>query len=330
MSYSLEKEIALKSVLKASRLCQTVRRSLVSNGAMMKEDKSPVTIADFGSQAVISNELYQHFPDDPIIAEEDATELLLNENSHLRENVFREVQQVSPGLGQDAIIEAIQRGNHIGSGVGRQWALDPIDGTKGYLRNGQYAVALALIENGKVVFGVLGCPQLAFDTSNADHSIGCLFYAARGEGVYISDLENQNERPIKVSDIQRPSEAKFCESRDSGHSSHGRAARISSLLGITATPIRIDSQCKYAVVARGDASIYLRLPASRGYVEKIWDHAAGVIIVEEAGGKVSDVEGKPLNFSRGNTLKDNRGVIATSGSIFEDVISVVRETMKAK
>ena len=56
-------------------------------------------------------------------------------------------------------------------------------------------------------------------------------------------------------------------------------------LGITAEPLRLDSQAKYAVVARGDASIYLRLPHG-GYRENVWDHAAGWLIVSEAGGRV--------------------------------------------
>lgn len=327
MSYSLEKEIAVQAVLKASKLTQAVSKSLISDDAMLKEDKSPVTIADFGAQALILEDLYQHFPHDPVIAEEDATELLSSKNTTIRESVFRQVQQIAPSLTDDLIINAIQRGNYLGNGVGRQWTLDPIDGTKGYLRNGQYAIALALIENGKVVLGVLGCPHLAMDLNDPDSSIGCLFIAVQEEGAVVRNLEDAVESSVKVSAIAKPSETKVCESRDSGHSSHSRAAQIASQLGITATPIRIDSQCKYAVVARGDASIYLRLPASKGYEEKIWDHAAGVIIIEEAGGKVSDVEGRPLDFSKGNTLRGNRGVIATSEPIYDEVITVVREIM---
>ena len=327
MSYTLEIEIAVQAVLKACKLCQSVRRSMISDEAMLKEDKSPVTIADFGSQALIIDELHKHFPKDPIIAEEDATELLTLENTPVRENVYKQVQQVTPSLTEDEIIDAIQRGNYTGQGVGRQWVLDPIDGTKGFLRNGQYAVALALMEDGKIVLGILGCPNLAIDFNNPESSIGCLYLALRGEGVISRSLEAPDESSVNVSAIDNPSETKVCESRDSGHSSHGKAAQISDRLGITATPIRIDSQCKYAVVARGDASIYLRLPASRGYEEKIWDHAAGVIIIEEAGGRVSDVEGRPLDFTRGNTLKGNRGVIATSAPIYNEVIAVVREIM---
>lgn len=61
-------------------------------------------------------------------------------------------------------------------------------------------------------------------------------------------------------------------------------------------------------MSRGDAEIYLRLPRpGKRYEEKIWDHAAGVVVVEEAGGRVTDVYGKPLDFSQGRTLKENTG-----------------------
>ena len=75
--------------------------------------------------------------------------------------------------------------------------------------------------------------------------------------------------------------------------------------------MRLDSQAKYAVVARGEAEAYLRLPTRADYREKIWDHAAGVLIVEEAGGTVTDITGRPLEFTHGRDLAANRGVIVT-------------------
>ena len=68
----------------------------------------------------------------------------------------------------------------------------------------------------------------------------------------------------------------------------------------------MDSQAKYAVIARGDASYYLRL-SSLSYREKIWDHAAGSLIVIEAGGIVTDYSSLPLNFSFGKHLSHNQG-----------------------
>ena len=106
-------------------------------------------------------------------------------------------------------------------------------------------------------------------------------------------------------------EARYAESVEAAHSNQSEAARIGAALGITAQPVRLDSQTKYAMVARGDASIYLRVP--RGdYRENIWDHAAGLIVVEEAGGRVCDVEGKPFDITTGQRMTDNRGAVVTA------------------
>ena len=96
---------------------------------------------------------------------------------------------------------------------------------------------------------------------------------------------------------------------------------------VTGEPVRIDSQCKYGVLARGEASIYLRLPTRSEYQEKIWDHAAGYILVKEAGGEVTDCFGKQLDFSLGRTLSNNTGIIGSNGKIHNEVISAVKKVI---
>ena len=107
------------------------------------------------------------------------------------------------------------------------------------------------------------------------------------------------------------------------------SAAIARRLGIEREPFRIDSQCKYAAVARGDASIYLRMPTRKDYREKIWDHAAGKIVVEAAGGTVTDVNGRTLDFRHGRTLEENRGIVATAGPIHDAVLEAVRQVRGA-
>ena len=94
--------------------------------------------------------------------------------------------------------------------------------------------------------------------------------------------------------------------------------------GISSPPMRIDSQAKYAVVARGEADLYLRLPTRVDYSEKIWDHAAGALIVTEAGGAVTDIRGLPLEFNHGVALAANRGVIVSNGRLHDRVIEAIR------
>jgi len=67
------------------------------------------------------------------------------------------------------------------------------------------------------------------------------------------------------------------------------------------------------------------MPTRADYLEKIWDHAAGALIVEEAGGTVTDITGRPLEFHHGRELAANRGVIVTNGRLHDRVIRTIRE-----
>lgn len=327
MKYAKERQAAVEAVLSACRLCRGVQATLISAESIAKKDKSPVTVADFGAQAVVANRLRRAFANDPLVGEEDAAALRGEANADLRRKVVASVQKIEPEMSESAILDAIDRGMYEGGPTGRHWTLDPIDGTKGFLRNEQYAVALALIENGQVVLGVLGCPSLPHDGAKPDGPAGCLFIAAQGQGAAMRTLDDPTERLIHVTSISDPSRASFCESVESAHSAQDDSAKVAELLGITVPPYRIDSQCKYAAVARGDASIYLRLPTKKGYEEKIWDHAAGSIVIQEAGGRATDVRGADLDFSLGRTLRNNLGVVVTNGVLHDRVVAAVRKVL---
>jgi 3'-phosphoadenosine 5'-phosphosulfate (PAPS) 3'-phosphatase len=220
-------------------------------------------VGDFSAQAVINTILSQAFPEDPIVGEEDATDLRApNEASRalcarvveLADDILAqpprpashpsssppgdiddegEGERAEWGLGRrwgaDALLKAIDRGSHAGGlRSGREslfvlpttlfclycavvactgmWTLDPIDGTKGFLRGGQYAVCLALLIDARVELGVIGCPNLPWIPSplpssyqNTSTSInenenttsgnlggkkGVLFVAVRGQGAH--------------------------------------------------------------------------------------------------------------------------------------------------
>jgi 3'(2'), 5'-bisphosphate nucleotidase len=327
MAYVDERRVAIETVLRACRLCQSVRAALVTADTMAKKDKSPVTVADFGAQAIVSHDLAAAFPSDPLVGEEHAGDLAGDAGAVLRARVVDSVRQVVPALDEPRILAAIGRGTYAGGGRGRHWTLDPIDGTKGFLRGEQYAVALSLIEDGVPVLGVLGCPNLPVDASRPDGATGCLFIGVRGQGAYMRPIADAAEQRIHVSPVDDPAHAVFCESVESGHSAHDDSAEVAKRLHVTAPPCRMDSQAKYAAVARGDASIYLRLPTRADYEEKIWDHAAGWMVITEAGGRVTDVRGEPLDFTLGRTLKNNKGVVATNGRIHDAVIATVRAVL---
>ena len=324
MPYETELAVALDAVARASALCAEAQAGLTSTEKMDKADKSPVTVADYGAQALVLKTLGDAFPADPAVGEEDAGDLRKPENAALFSKIVEYVGKIDPSMDEASILESIDRGGHPGGAEGRFWTLDPIDGTKGFLRGQQYAVALALIVDGEVALGVLGCPNLPVDPQNEDGEIGCLLYAVKGQGAFQAPLSNP-EQPtaVRCDSIDDPKAAVFCESVESGHTAHGRSAAIAETLASEAEPFRMDSQCKYAAVSRGQASIYLRLPTRPGYEEKIWDHAAGYIVLSEAGGKIADTFGQPLDFSLGRTLKNNKGIVATSAGVFDPVIDAV-------
>jgi HAL2 family 3'(2'),5'-bisphosphate nucleotidase len=316
-----ERAVALRAVRRAAAACRRVQQTLVASEAVRKKDRSPVTIADFASQALVCEALGSAFPDDAVVAEEDAA--VLRGDPALRS---RTLEVVGEAMGRpveaDELLGWIDRGSAPRPSSGRFWTLDPIDGTKGFLRGEQYAVALALLDaSGELLLGVLGCPSLPDGSGDR----GVLIAAVRGAGaVSLGAFRDEGEgRPVRVRDVTEPSDLRLCESVEPSHSDHDTTAQIASRLGVRAEPLRIDSQAKYASVARGDADVYLRLPTRPDYSERIWDHAAGALVVEEAGGIVSDVAGRPLDFSQGEGLPAACGVVAAPPAVHAAVIEAV-------
>ncbi len=305
---------ALQTVREAAAVCRSVQAQLIDADSLTKKDRSPVTVADFASQAVICSALTSAFPHIPIVGEEDANDLRQPEHQEL----FSKIQAFLPGWSAEAILKGIDYGN--GEPAEEFWTLDPIDGTKGFLRKQQYAIALSLIRNGEPVLGVLGCPNLGKQ--------GTLLYAIRGEGAFNAELNSEAFTQINVTPYHEDNPVRFLESVESGHSDHGLQGTIKAAYAGRAQSVRYDSQVKYAVLAQGLADVYLRLPnpSQPDYREKIWDHAAGVVIVQEAGGRVSDIFGKALDFSAGKKLHHNRGVIATSGPLQDEIVKLIQQS----
>ncbi len=319
--YQHERDIAVAAVREAARLCQVVQAQ-IAPGVIKKKDRSPVTVADFGSQALVCRMLNEAFPNDPIIAEEDATTLRQADHASILDQVVGQVQALRPDAAREAVLDWIDAGN-AQAYSDRFWTLDPIDGTKGFLRGEQYVVALALIVEGHVQVAALACPNLPARL-DAPGAKGSVYAAIRGQGTVCAPLDRRGETvAVRVSTLREAAQARLCESVESGHSSHDDSAAVAQRLGITTAPVRLDSQAKYAVVARGDADIYLRLPTRPGYVERIWDHAAGSLVVTEAGGTVTDVAGLPLAFHHGSTLRNNRGIVVTNGPLHAAVLAAL-------
>lgn len=317
-----ELSVAVRAVREASRLCREVQRKL-AEAVLEKNDKSPVTVADFGSQALICRALQAAFPDDPVIGEEDSKALRQPAQDALRAQVVERVRAQVPSAGEADVCGWIDRGGASAYSP-RFWTLDPIDGTKGFLRGGQYAVALALVVGGQVAVAALGCPNLPPEPG-PESGAGVIFWAVRGGGAFAEPLDGPGAPiPLQAKAAVEPAQAVYCESVESRHSSQGGAAEIAKGLGITRPPRRLDSMAKYALVARGECELYIRLPTGAAYTEKMRDHAAGALVATEGGATVTDIEGKPLDFTLGRELSKNRGVLVTSGGIHARVVAAAR------
>jgi 3'(2'), 5'-bisphosphate nucleotidase len=234
------------------------------------------------------------------------------------QQVTHYVQGAIPTATPAAVAGWIDHGN--GEVGPRYWTLDPIDGTKGFLRGDQYAVALAMVEAGDIKVGVLACPALTLGDQT-----GVMFVAVRGQGAVMMPLNGGTPQPIQVASSADVDYFRFVESVEAGHGDQTQQQAVAQAVGITTASMRMDSQAKYGAVAAGQAVLYLRLPSPKSpdYREKIWDHAAGVIVVEEAGGRVTDMTGKSLDFSQGARLVDNRGVIVSNGEIHDAVLEAL-------
>ena len=311
-------KFALHSVKEASLLVKKIQQELIID-ALVKNDKSPVTVADFASQAIIGYRLHETFPDAILVGEEDSTTLKEPDEEDKLLQVTSYIESLIPEARSSDVCNWIDIGG--GDVCEEYWTVDPIDGTKGFLRGDQYVVALAFVKNGKVELGVLGCPNLSNATRPDFNGRGSLVFAIRGEGTWFLPMTNLDQKPIRLhtSTCRNGSEAQILRSFESGHTNTDQIQEFISVLGSKPDPIRMDSQAKYALMAAGKGEILLRLlsPKNMGYKEKIWDQAAGSIIVEEAGGKITDLNGNPLDFSTGRLMTNNTGVLATNNLLHE-------------
>ncbi|MBI1870809.1 MAG: 3'(2'),5'-bisphosphate nucleotidase [Chlamydiae bacterium] len=323
-----EVQFAIEAVRQTSLLTEAVQGEMKDEDALTKSDDSPVTVADLGAQAVIAAFLEKAFPNDILVGEEDAGVLRSSKGRLTLGRVVRYVQAILPQATAEGICDWIDRGK--GEPGNRFWTVDPIDGTKGFLRKDQYAVALALLIDGKIEVGVLGCPVLREARYPEMGGPGSLVIAVRGKGSWTAPLKKGNSfSQLHVSDHASFHESILVRPFDTSHTNLELIEKFQHLLGIETPPVLLDSLSKYAVLASGGGDIYLRLlsPQKMNYKECIWDQAPGSIILEEAGGKVTDLDGKPLDYTTGRRLLKNRGAVSSNGKLHAMALEVLRKLL---
>ncbi|MDD5226553.1 MAG: 3'(2'),5'-bisphosphate nucleotidase [Candidatus Omnitrophica bacterium] len=324
---SAESQFALELIQFGAELASRIRLE-ASVKSILKPDHSPVTLADMGIQAIAGALLEQYLPEAVLVAEEDADYLRTSEGAEDLEKVTGYVHSFFPHARPDRVCRWIERGR--GKPAGSFWTLDPIDGTKGFLRGGQYVTALAFIKDGQVEMSAIGCPELELQ-GHKTLGKGVGIFAIRGQGCRAFSLDDIEDPKrwvrLQVSPCREITEACILDSFDPEHKNVEKDRRIRGVLGIKQEPIVMDSMAKQVVLASGGAEIFFRtLPRKEpGHREKIWDIAAGALAIEEAGGRVTDLEGRELDFGAGLTLARNPGLVATNGFLHETVLDALRE-----
>ncbi|KAK1412323.1 hypothetical protein QVD17_33478 [Tagetes erecta] len=347
--YNNELRAAVDAVHRACRLCVDVKRSLfTSDGSILeKNDQTPVTIADFGVQALISLELGKLFPSIPLVAEEDSAFL---QSNNLVDSVVNVVTDKSSSqdnaLTQADVVEAIDRRGEFGPKPATYWVLDPIDGTRGFVKGSEalYVVGLALVVEGKIVLGVMGCPNWRGDKSASkaqeyEKESGIIMVAHAGCGTWAKGLPDVHNTAVNwyrclVDGSTAVRKGRYCISE----SQTWESLPLSSSFGSTTNkdnvgdeevlllPTCCGSLCKYLMVASGRASVFIqRARADR--VIKVWDHAVGVICVEEAGGKVTDWNGDQLDLAADEAerkaLFPPGGILVSNNNLHQEILHII-------
>lgn len=363
--YHRELEAAVDVVERACRICVDVKKSLYSSEGRIveKNDNTPVTVADFGVQALVSLELSKVFPSIPLVAEEDSDFVRSN---NLVDSVVSVVTDKASSndkpLTNADVLEAIDRGKNAivyGTRPATYWVLDPIDGTKGFLKGSEalYVVGLALVVEGDIVLGVMGCPNWK-EASSYNSTIdvqgsesvpsrsGILMVAHIGCGTWARQLSDLMGVSAKVPNgwtrcfvdgCHLVPKARFCISDSQTWESVPLSAFFSATSDadgvsdkeILLLPTCCGSLCKYLMVASGRASVFI-LRARAQTIIKAWDHAVGIICVHEAGGKVTDWKGSDIDLAADQVerriLFPSMGVLVSNGTIHNRILEMISST----
>ena len=192
----------------------------------------------------------------------------------------------------------------------RVWLIDPMDGTKNFIRrDGDFAVQIGLAVDGESVAGAVFQPVR-----------DVLYWAVQGKGSWIESADQTASR-MSVSGLTNPHEMILASSRS--HRSP-RMERIVSLFGFRDEVRRGSVGVKIGLITEQQADLYLHLSPST----KQWDTCAPQIILQEAGGRLTDLFGQPLRYN-GVRIDNRNGVVATNGAahqrVIEDLQPLLRE-----
>ncbi|KJR87614.1 3'(2'), 5'-bisphosphate nucleotidase [Sporothrix schenckii 1099-18] len=339
--YAKERHVAELAVLRAALV---TKRMQFTVNEISKYDNSPVTIADFAAQALLIKALHDSFPDDKFLGEENAAVLRSDEalSREIYDLVLSAADIADLSTGEAVTLPKPQSVEEMwdlidlgGCGVGskseRFWVMDPVDGTAAFLKGQQYAVSLALIENGKEVVGVLGCPNISAEMSQISEAnvdtdgLGIMLTAVRSCGATIRTMTPSGLRDAIPLDILTASSLQRLHIVDCAAATthrHDVIAQLADIFQVEFPCTEVwSSHIRYAALIVGGGDVQFLVPTSPATKMYIWDHAGAQLIFTELGGKVTDLDGKEMDFGAGRDLSKNRGLIAAKRDIHHTMLT---------
>lgn len=328
MNFERELGIASKTVQLCADLTKQLQRQLKEESAVKKSDFSPVTIGDFAVQALLTCVIHQEFPNDTFLAEESADELrqnepLLGQVWELVESHRAAFSEASPALrtpdSKAQLMDMIDfGGRNDKTNEGRTWVFDPIDGTATFMQGQQYAINCAFLVDGREEIGIIGCPNLSpkASTTHEDatdpEGLGLMIYAVRGYGTFKRYMQTSSEllsatRIPRHGDMASMDSLKWSDCSTYTSTMLPLHQQVAAKLNTSWPGVDLySSLMKYAALGLGHSSICIRIFKYASWRSNMWDHAGGVLIFEEVGGRVTDLEGKSIDFSRGRKMVSRR------------------------
>ena len=251
------KKAATVSITRAAEVVADLSSDLDRIRTITKDDRSPVTVADFAAQAIVGLSL-RGCPVDAMVGEEDATRL--REDEAVRNEVVDAVRRALPDATPESVIEAIDSVIMLKL-TGSFWTLDPIDGTKVFEGGPHSLSRSSSMDESRWVswMSPLGVATDPGGTVQLPGTICVRSVVAPMRGAWVNPGGIPRTQDRGLSDERA---IRTCESVESAHTSHDASSRIVEIFAAHEA-VRLDSQTKYAVVASGAADAYLRLPTSR-------------------------------------------------------------------
>lgn len=298
--YNRELEVSMEALKLVSPLSLKFRSELTYSSTFKKPDNSPVTIYDVILQYHMILLIHSRFPEDLIIAEES-----INEDSTPE---FLEAMKSNLPEGADVVecFKSVRK--TLPRNTKRYWAIDPIDGTSGFVKppNGQYCNAIALLENHKPVFSAVSWPSHQSSLTNLPVDGNLFFICAIGHGSFVTNGVDYIQQVHVPADPPKYA----IQPRENKRNIELIKQSIESC-GLEYNPIYFSSMAKGFALAVGAGCVYIRAPFGCGY-EQVYDIAPFSLFVQEAGAIATFGDGKEIVFTNEGKACNNSGYIFSS------------------